>query len=56
MQADFERDGDDGIRTAMRFMLDNVPERGGDEHLRALARRTRLIRDWAAPSSDARWC
>ena len=47
MQADFERDGDDGIRTAMRFMLDNVPERGSDEHLRALAQRTRLIRDWA---------
>ena len=28
MQADFERDGDDGIRVAMRFMLDNVPDRG----------------------------
>ena len=26
MHADFERDGDDGIRTAMRYVLDNVPE------------------------------
>lgn len=47
LQADFERDGDDGIRTAVKFMLDNVPDRGTDEHLRALAQRTRLIRDWA---------
>ena len=47
LQADFERDGDDGIRTAMKFMLENVPDRGTDEHLRALAQRTRLIRDWA---------
>ncbi len=46
MHADFERDGDDGIRTAMRLMLDNVPERGAEAHLVALAQRTRLIRDW----------
>jgi amidase len=46
MQADFERDGDAGIRTAMRFMLDNVPERGEEAHLRSLAERTRLIRAW----------
>ncbi|MFO1322493.1 MAG: amidase family protein [Burkholderiales bacterium] len=46
MHADFERDGDDGIRVAMRFVLDNVPERGEEAHLRALAERTRLIRDW----------
>jgi len=46
MQADFERDGDDGIRTAMRLMLDNVQDRGSDEHLRALAQRARLIREW----------
>ena len=46
MHADFERDGDDGIRTAMRFVLDNVPERGADAHLRAIAERTRLIREW----------
>ena len=46
MQADFERDGDDGIRTAMALMLANVPERGVDAHLRALAERTRVIREW----------
>jgi amidase len=48
MQADFDRDGDDGIRIAMRFMLDNVPDHGIDAHLRALADRTRVIRDWHA--------
>ncbi len=48
MQADFERDGDDGIRLAMKLMLDNVPDRGVDAHLKALADRTRLIRDWNA--------
>ena len=48
MQADFERDGDDGVRTAMRLVAENVPDRGIDAHLRALADRTRLIRDWYA--------
>jgi len=48
MQADFERDGDDGIRTAMKLVLNNVPDRGVDAHLKALADRTRLIRDWYA--------
>jgi amidase len=46
MQADFERDGDDGIRKAMGFMLANVPERDAESHLRALAERTRVIREW----------
>ena len=46
MHADFERDGDAGIRTAMRFVLDNVPEKDAESHLRALAERTRLIREW----------
>jgi len=46
MHADFERDGDAGIRTAMRFVLDNVPEKDVESHLRALAERTRLIREW----------
>jgi amidase len=46
MQADFDRDGDDGIRVAMKLMLDNVPDRGVDAHLRALADRTRLVREW----------
>jgi amidase len=47
MHADFERDGDDGIRTAMRLVLDNVPERGADAHLLALAERTRVVRAWS---------
>jgi len=46
MHADFERDGDAGIRTAMRYVLDNVPEKDAASHLRALAERTRLIREW----------
>jgi amidase len=46
MHADFERDGDDGVRMAMRLMAENIPDRGVDAHLRALADRTRLIRDW----------
>lgn len=46
MHADFERDGDAGIRTAMRYVLDNVPEKDAEAHLRALAERARLIREW----------
>jgi amidase len=46
MHADFERDGDEGIRVAMRYVLDNVPEKDEESHLRALAERTRAIRDW----------
>ena len=48
MHADFERDGDDGVRMAMRLMAENIPDRGVDAHLKALAERTRLIRDWQA--------
>ena len=47
MQADFERDGDDGIRTAMRYMLENVPETDAATHLKALAERTRAVREWS---------
>ena len=52
MHADFERDGDDGIRTAMRFVLDNVPEtrRGG---ALALARRARARHPRMEPVSRA---
>ena len=46
MQADFERDGDDGIRTAMAYMTSIAPDLAQDEHLKALARRTRLQREW----------
>jgi amidase len=45
--ADCERDGDDGFRTAAKFLLANVPERGDDAHLRALAERTRVMREWS---------
>jgi len=48
MHADFERDGDAGVRTAMRLMAENIPDRGVDAHLKALAERTRLMRDWYA--------
>ena len=48
MQADFERDGDDGIRTAMGYMLDNVPGRALDANVKALGDRLRLVRDWYA--------
>ncbi len=48
MQADFDRDGDDGVRRAMALMAENIPDRGVDAHLKALAERTRLIRDWYA--------
>jgi len=47
MHADFERDGDEGIRVAMRYVLDNVPEKDEASHLRALSERTRVIRDWS---------
>jgi amidase len=46
MYPDIERYGDGGIRTAMRFMVDNVPRRSPTEHLKALAERARLIRTW----------
>jgi amidase len=45
-QADFERDGDDGIRIAMAHLAALAPDLAHAEHLRALARRTRLQRDW----------
>ena len=46
MKADFDRDGDDGVRRAMQLMTENIPDRGVDAHLMALAQRTKLIRDW----------
>ncbi len=52
MRADFQRDGDDGIRLAMKLMDDCVPDIGADDHLKALADRTRLIRDWYAFLED----
>lgn len=46
MQADFDGCGDEGIKVAMRYMLDNIPERDAPSHLRSLSERTRVIRDW----------
>ena len=45
-QADFERDGDDGIRIAMAHLVALAPDLSASDHLRALARRTKLQRDW----------
>jgi amidase len=41
-----EKEGDEGIRTAVRFMLANNPPSDAASHMRSLAERTRLIRDW----------
>jgi amidase len=46
MQADFERDGDDGIRVAMAHLAALAPDLAPADHLRALAQRTRLQREW----------
>jgi len=45
-QADFERDGDDGIRIAMSHLAALAPDLAHADHLRALAQRTRLQREW----------
>jgi amidase len=41
-----EKEGDDGIRTAVRFKLENCPPSTPLDYMKALAERTRLIRDW----------
>jgi amidase len=46
MQEDVERDGDEGIRTAMRFMLDRAGALDQREHLTALKDRAALVREW----------
>ncbi len=46
LRADIERLGDDGVRTAVELMAANVPDTDAATHLRALAERTRLIREW----------
>ncbi|MFO1284614.1 MAG: amidase family protein [Burkholderiales bacterium] len=46
MQADFERDGDEELRRSVRFLADLAPDLSADEHLKALARRTTLQREW----------
>jgi len=42
-----EKEGDEGIRTAVRFMLENNPPSDAVAYMKALAERVRLVRDWA---------
>jgi amidase len=41
-----EREGDAGIRTAVRFKLENVPPSTQLAYMKALAERSRLVREW----------
>jgi len=41
-----EKEGDEGIRTAVRFMCANVPASDAISYMKSLAERTRLIREW----------
>jgi amidase len=41
-----EQEGDEGIRTAVRFKLENCQPSTPLDYMKALAERTRLIRDW----------
>jgi amidase len=41
-----EKEGDEGIRTAVRFMCDNIPPSDALSYMKSLAERTRLIREW----------
>src|SRR6185295_5679138 len=43
-----EKEGDQGIRTAVGFMLENLPSRAALPYMKALAERARLVRDWTA--------
>lgn len=41
-----EKEGDAGIRTAVRFKLENVPPSPPLAYMKALAERSRLVREW----------
>jgi amidase len=41
-----EKEGDAGIRTAVRFKLENMPPADAVAYMKALAERARLVRDW----------
>ncbi len=41
-----EKEGDAGIRTAVRFKLENVPPFTPLAYMKALAERSKLVRDW----------
>ncbi len=43
-----EKEGDQGIRTAVRLMLENLPSRDALPYMKALAERARLVREWTA--------
>ncbi|MFI4953334.1 MAG: amidase family protein, partial [Burkholderiales bacterium] len=42
-----EQEGDEGVRTAMRYMLENLPSPDALPYMKALAERARLVREWA---------
>ena len=42
-----EKEGDQGIRSAVRYMLENFPETDVLAYMRALSERARLVRDWS---------
>ena len=46
MRPVIEKEGDEGIRTAVRFMLENCPPSDKLAYMKALAERTTLIRQW----------
>jgi amidase len=41
-----EKEGDEGIRTAVRFKLENNPSTDPAAYMKALAERARLVREW----------
>lgn len=41
-----EMEGDQGIRSAVRYMLENAPERDAPAYMRALSERAGLVREW----------
>ena len=41
-----EKEGDEGIRTAVRFKLENNPPSDSVAYMKALAERARLVREW----------
>ncbi len=46
MLPQIEKEGDEGIRTAVRFMLENVAESDSGAYMKALSARARLVREW----------
>ncbi len=41
-----EKEGDQGIRVAVRYMLENFPATDAPAYMRALSERARLVREW----------